>query len=264
MDSRGEAPVVPSEPLARPSGRGTQRSVLAALAFVCAAAVAGGTAAWFLRTHHFAAPTNPPAAGEGAGASPTASAVEAAPEASPEEAADIAVVERLLGESAAPLDGESPKALASALLDALYRRAAVAAVVASIAWDAPGCHVGPFVCADLDSAERRLGVVLALVPLDRLAPHPVDAEVFAKRVAPSLRELLPAPDRALPCVPSRLEALYEFRDYRGLKRYALLRRVAAGWRVVALGRADQIRQSCLQSEPRSATTRPARRPGGNR
>ena len=80
-----------------------------------------------------------------------------------------------------------------------------------------------------------------MVPNHELRPDGMTEERYQADIAPTLRELVPAPDKALPYIPKTGERLMTFLDHYGLNRYLLLLRAGDTWRVVCLGSADQLR-----------------------
>jgi hypothetical protein len=77
----------------------------------------------------------------------------------------------------------------------------------------------------------------------------MDAERFEAEVASTLTHLIPAPDRAIPYTPDPGEVLYQFHDHHGVPRYIVLRAAGDIWKVVALGRDDQLPPSSESTAP---------------
>lgn len=157
----------------------------------------------------------------------------------PPEAKVVGILDRLLVNPKKIVD-EDPQRVAIQFIEAAFRDADLATVIATIAWDHPRCRIGVFRCAELEGPAHRVGAVLALVPSEKLAPVAMDPEVFERDIAQTLQILTPAPDKELPYVPKSREALFSFQDHHGMPRYLLLSGAGKTWRVASMGRGEHI------------------------
>jgi hypothetical protein len=122
----------------------------------------------------------------------------------------------------------------------MYRHGNVAAAMGAMYWSHPRCRVGIFPCEELDSTARRVGALVAMIPSRRLRPTGMREEAFQERIAGTVRELVPAPDKALPYEVRRGEALLRFLDHHGMVRHLVLKKTKKSWRVIAFGRLGNL------------------------
>ena len=121
-------------------------------------------------------------------------------------------------------------------VEAMYRHGNVAAAMDAMYWTHPRCRVGVFPCEELDSRARRVGALVAMIPSRSLRPTGMREDAFQERIAGTVRELVPAPDKALPYEVRRGEALLRFLDHHGMVRHLVLKEAKKSWRVIAFGR----------------------------
>jgi hypothetical protein len=153
---------------------------------------------------------------------------------------EVGILQEILGEPKRIKESD-PLRYAQAFVSCLYRDGDIATAMDSIAWQHSLCRIGQYQCNDLSIVPRRVGALVSMVPNHELRPDGMSAEMYQANIAPTLRELVPAPDKALPYIPKTGERLMTFSDHYGLTRYLLLRRAGDTWRVVGLGSADQFR-----------------------
>jgi len=153
---------------------------------------------------------------------------------------EIGILQEILGEPKRIKESD-PLKYAQAFVSCLYRDGDIATAIDSISWQHSLCRVGHYQCKDLSIKPRRVGALVSMVPNHELRPDGMTEERYQADIAPTLRELVPAPDKALPYIPKTGERLMTFLDHYGLNRYLLLQRAGDTWRVVCLGSADQLR-----------------------
>ncbi len=127
-------------------------------------------------------------------------------------------------------------------VEAMYRHGNVAAAMEAMYWSHPRCRVGVFPCSELDSKARRVGALVAMIPSRSLRPTGMREEAYQERIAETVRELVPAPDKALPYELRQGESLLRFLDHHGMVRHLVLKRARKSWRVIAFGRLNNLEE----------------------
>jgi len=158
----------------------------------------------------------------------------------PKDHSEIGILQEILGE-AKRIKEADPLKYAHAFVACLYRVGDIATAIDSISWQHSLCRIGHYQCKDLSTKPRRVGALVSMVPNHEMRPDGMSDSQYQSQIAPTLRELVPAPDKALPYIPKNGERLMTFLDHYGLNRYILLHRAGDTWRVVSLGSADQLR-----------------------